>query len=146
MEEKLLCSRCKESKPTSDFYKRNDRKRGFYNKCKTCHDAVVTANRTKSPEAYRHFRNVRFIRDYGLSLDQIDALKKIQNNCCDICGVSFDMVTPHVDHTHDNQDKVRGLLCGSCNRGIGLLKDSPDVLLKAAKYLLDNAQTLVTIL
>ena len=39
-----------------------------------------------------------------------------------------------IDHNHKT-GKVRGLLCGSCNTGIGLLKDSPDVLDAAIEYL-----------
>jgi hypothetical protein len=40
----------------------------------------------------------------------------------------------HIDHDHAT-GKVRGLLCNNCNRGIGLLKDSPSVLLQAHLYL-----------
>jgi hypothetical protein len=33
--------------------------------------------------------------------------------------------------------EVRGLLCSSCNHGLGLFKDSPKLLTKAIKYLSD---------
>lgn len=39
-----------------------------------------------------------------------------------------------VDHAHDD-GRVRGLLCDNCNRGIGLLGESPDALIRAAAYL-----------
>jgi len=39
-----------------------------------------------------------------------------------------------VDHNHKT-GKVRGLLCDPCNKGIGLLQDSTDVLYKAFNYL-----------
>jgi hypothetical protein len=33
---------------------------------------------------------------------------------------------------------VRGLLCGNCNKGLGLFKDSPERMVKAAKYINEN--------
>jgi hypothetical protein len=39
-----------------------------------------------------------------------------------------------VDHCH-NSGKVRGLLCDNCNKGIGNLKHSPEILARAITYL-----------
>lgn len=39
-----------------------------------------------------------------------------------------------VDHCHQTR-KLRGLLCGSCNRGIGLLGDSVERMEAALSYL-----------
>lgn len=59
-----------------------------------------------------------------------------QNYCCDICGKHEDecKTTLHVDHNHVT-GIVRGLLCTTCNMGIGKLKDSIEMLLKAIDYL-----------
>jgi hypothetical protein len=40
----------------------------------------------------------------------------------------------HVDHNH-RTGQVRGLLCHSCNIGIGHLRENPDVLRSAIDYL-----------
>jgi hypothetical protein len=61
---------------------------------------------------------------------------KDQGGCCAICGTD----TPGtsgifaVDHDHKT-GKVRGLLCRSCNVGIGNLGDDPKRLKEAIRYL-----------
>lgn len=37
------------------------------------------------------------------------------------------------DHDHEN-GKERGTLCSNCNTGLGMLRDSPDLLRQAASY------------
>lgn len=58
-----------------------------------------------------------------------------QGGKCAICGKSEPVLC--VDHCHKTQ-YVRGLLCSNCNSGIGFLKDSPELVLKALKYLVSH--------
>ena len=74
---------------------------------------------------------------YGISAEEFETLWDKQNGACAVCGTSFNDNEYRIDHDHDT-GKVRGLLCVSCNAGIGLLKDSPKVLLNAVKYLHGN--------
>jgi hypothetical protein len=39
-----------------------------------------------------------------------------------------------VDHCHDSK-RIRGILCGFCNIGLGAFKDNADSLIKAVEYL-----------
>lgn len=64
-----------------------------------------------------------------------------QNHLCAICGKAETMkhkdgrVKPLcVDHCHTT-DKIRGLLCGRCNSGIGMLKDDISIVESALNYL-----------
>jgi hypothetical protein len=76
-------------------------------------------------------------RSYGLTFKDYETMLFNQNGVCAIC--SKEPPNTHkkrlnVDHCHTT-GKVRGLLCDACNRAIGLLKDSPDLLNKAISYL-----------
>ena len=80
-------------------------------------------------------------RRYGITEAQYREMCEKQNHVCAICGeknthsctkkVDYDL---YVDHCHDT-NKVRGLLCNHCNRGIGLFKDNIENLSKAIEYL-----------
>lgn len=77
---------------------------------------------------------------YQLTADDLEATLEAQDYACAICGGQDERKredgTPYplsVDHCHMT-GTVRGLLCGSCNSAIGLLKDDPEVIVKAAEY------------
>ena len=75
------------------------------------------------------------LRKYGLSYNDWLIMWESQEGKCAICGESFkNPASTCVDHDH-NTDEIRGLLCTQCNAGIGLLHDSPEMLIKAAEYL-----------
>lgn len=55
-----------------------------------------------------------------------------QNGSCAICGTSKGTLC--VDHCHTT-GKVRGMLCGACNKGIGMFYDNVLFLKNAIAYL-----------
>lgn len=75
-------------------------------------------------------------RLYGITLEDYNRLLTEQNSCCAICNLHETAHNGrlHVDHCHTT-GKVRGLLCHGCNTGIGLFKESEDIMLKAIGYL-----------
>jgi len=82
--------------------------------------------------------NYRYKARYGITIKDKRDMWVEQEGKCLICGkVMFDLSQAHVDHDHDSK-KVRGLLCLSCNRGIGFLQDSSKVVESALRYLLQN--------
>lgn len=81
-------------------------------------------------------KNYVLMSRFGMSLGEYNQLLKEQNECCKICGQkeTVDNKTLSVDHCHKT-GKVRGLLCHSCNVGLGAFKDNPESLKKAIDYL-----------
>lgn len=91
----------------------------------------------KSRQIYN--RNYKFKKRYGINLFEYNNLLASQDFKCAICGINHmkDGKKLHVDHDHGT-NKVRGLLCGGCNRAIGILLDSTELLFKAIHYLNRN--------
>lgn len=71
---------------------------------------------------------------YSLSLNEFQDLWTRQSACCAICGTSLLGIKYRIDHNHSTTE-VRGLLCVACNTGIGLLKDSTEILKRAIGYI-----------
>lgn len=72
---------------------------------------------------------------YSIDQDEFDRMSEAQGGTCYICGFPPDKRGLFVDHDHKT-NKVRGLLCGSCNSGLGFFKDSMVNLMRAVRYLL----------
>jgi len=86
-------------------------------------------------------RQSRYKNWYGISLAEYDSIFSAQNGGCAICGCDLPQYGrhTHLDHKHDANQKIRGILCRGCNLGLGGFKDSP-ILLDAAKAYLARAQ------
>lgn len=76
---------------------------------------------------------------YGITLNQWNELRQKQNYECAICGIheNDNKKSLAIDHNHETGE-IRGLLCTTCNTGIGLLKDDIKLVEKALKYLLKS--------
>jgi hypothetical protein len=88
----------------------------------------------KNPEAYKW--RVR-LNNYGITKEQFFEILDKQDNKCALCNKPFESLWGnhcHIDHCHET-DKVRGLLCMSCNVGLGMLGDTKEKLMKAINYL-----------
>ena len=74
---------------------------------------------------------------YSIDINRFHGIYDAQEGNCAICKTEIDLENCRIDHSHITGE-VRGILCVSCNTGIGLLKDSADVLMSAAEYLRKN--------
>lgn len=75
-------------------------------------------------------------RRYGVTDEEYQTLLIKQNGVCAICSKTCTRQLA-LDHDHDT-GKVRGLLCNSCNRGLGYFKDSQVLLGNARDYLIEH--------
>ena len=88
---------------------------------------------------------MRFKR-YGITAEEYAERCSKQRNVCAIC--EHPNVVPRKNSTVNNlavdhdriTGKVRGLLCGLCNRGIGYMRHDPKLLSRAARYLVGWSQ------
>jgi Recombination endonuclease VII len=87
-------------------------------------------------------RNVYTLRQHGLTPEDYLAMRADQEDCCAICG-RHESLLPHlvgiwkrlvIDHDHAT-GKIRGLLCQTCNHGLGAFADSIPTLRSAIRYL-----------
>ena len=142
-EELKVCRKCHYEKPITEFAvvdKRNGRRKLA---CRACETARVNAAYAANPEAQQRarerttaWRRANMARSapnrrksilksqYGITPEQFDALVQAQGGACALCNAEAHgrstVAAGHwlVDHNHDTNE-VRGLLCNSCNIGLG---------------------------
>jgi len=81
----------------------------------------------------RRYDRARWLRRYGLSLADYDAMLARQGGVCGICKRQSG-IRLCVDHCHAT-GRVRGLLCRTCNSGLGFYQDDPRLTRAATAYL-----------
>ena len=112
----------------------------------TCEDCgIILTETNRYPSCIKHYQycckkcwNQRFyfaVRKgrYGLNKADIKIMLDKQNEECAICYSKLTM-SFCVDHNHKT-NKVRGLLCTNCNTGLGMFKDSINLLKNAREYM-----------
>lgn len=82
-------------------------------------------------------------RYHSIDINSYESMFEFQNSQCAICGKEETRIRRGkvmrlcVDHDHAT-GKIRALLCHDCNSGLGKFYDCPDLLTKAAIYLMDH--------
>lgn len=154
------CTKCNTEKPlTSEFFTKDKYdKSGFTYRCSKCRNlasyewnrlnkekvkAANLKNQDKrkafynSPEGIISSRKAHLKRNFGLTLEDYEKMSEEQNHKCQICGrgeMNYKNKVLCVDHNHTT-GKIRGLLCGLCNSGLGKFLENKELLLNAIKYI-----------
>ena len=120
----------------------NESSKRYYKRHKT----KILEKQSKN-EAFKQYRkeyfqknkdkimNDFYVKKYGITQqDKLNMLKN-QGDVCMICKIKLlTLREAFVDHDHKT-GKIRGILCNTCNRALGLLKDDVKVLESAINYL-----------
>ena len=134
------CTKCRKTKNKSEFFKDKKRSDGLRHWCKKC---CNEANKKWYRSNYRSVKNTQLKSTYGVTLEFIEDMYDRQEGLCCICQSEVFINTTdkslqgYIDHNHDTLE-IRGILCTRCNTGLGMFKDSPDILEKAISYLKDK--------
>lgn len=102
------------------------------------HPSCIKAreNYRKKPETQALYRNNMLMKTYGITSEDYERMLEEQEFCCAGCNTHQLELKQrlHVDHDHET-GVVRGLLCGNCNRALGLVKDNIKTLQSLINYL-----------
>jgi hypothetical protein len=113
--------------------KQKAKSRAKYASNKEKHTATVIRWIENNP---RQVKNTYLLKKYKITLEQYETLFQKQDGRCALCSKHQTelRISLAVDHCHKT-NKIRGLLCDTCNRGIGFLKEDKEILAKAIDYL-----------
>jgi hypothetical protein len=126
------CCKCNRWLPHSEFGRRGPGRQAKFNLsvyCRECQKEISAPNQRRT-----------VLGKYKVSPERYEEILDAQNNCCAICGqaervkMNGKPMSLALDHDHAT-GQVRGILCHSCNLGIGALRDDIERLSAAIKYL-----------
>lgn len=164
------CKKCDTIKPIEEFRLIRKSDWTYYYSCKKCQNRMTDKRRRVNPtenEINRQqrrrevkYKNLKIKLDnnpllaqqrremarkkylkkkYVITQEDYKNMFIKQEGVCKICNLADLIDGLVVDHCHET-GKIRGLLCGHCNRALGKFKDSKPLLLSAIKYL-ENSKT-----
>jgi hypothetical protein len=151
-----VCTVCGRWKPWKSFCCDRHGHTGRHSRCRTCCNAASAAWRVRTDYYARNqvsltaqkkaTYNPRKKKDYdlkskyGLTLAEFSRLHERQRGQCKICRRPICKQTTStkrraavVDHDH-RTGEIRGLLCHTCNRALGLFNDDASLLRRALAH------------
>lgn len=134
MEKIRICIRCKLELPVSAFTKAKNGNKGYTSRCSKCIYDSYYKNKNDKDKYIKKLYQIKYY--YNLSKEEYEKLVNNCNNSCLICRKSSTELKTGlcVDHSHKT-NKIRGLLCQDCNRGLGMFKENIQFLKNAINYL-----------
>lgn len=138
--QEISCRECQITKPVSEYRKTSKIKDDkvvytYRRECKECSRKIAEEQNKKNSMSGKT-REDGLRRRFNIGVEEYDELFRSQDFKCAICKreKKESEANFHVDHDHVT-NKVRGILCGQCNRAIGAFKDDWRVVIDALRYL-----------
>lgn len=136
------CSRCKEMLLFADFSIDRRQPTGLRPDCKVCRSKRNKELYNTSEQTRNRNKNNSLLKTYNIDLESYQQMLAKQKHKCAICKQESKEVDKKynriralvVDHCHKT-GKIRGLLCGPCNRALGGFTERMESLLGAIAYL-----------
>lgn len=132
----MICSKCQQDKPEMDFspsivaYGL-----GYCKECKQEYYKIWRQSNKEKCVTMNGKNNLKAtLKRYNIPFEEYEIMLKKQKGNCAICEKIDENKRLAIDHDHKT-NIFRGLLCESCNRGIGLFKDLPELFIQAAQYI-----------
>jgi hypothetical protein len=125
------CPVCDKHRARDEFARNASRPDGLQYACRNCVSAARKP-RQRSEGSARRQHAYRRVWKYGITPCELTVMRVRQMDACAICHEVCDDM--QIDHCHET-GKVRGLLCGACNRGLGQFKDDVERMRSAVQYL-----------
>lgn len=136
---KVLCKCGNETKVSTGDWNSNRAKTCGCSKFRKGKDNPLWKHGAKKTAEEEYIYKIK--KMYGIDYELYQLMNNMQDGKCAICNNPPNIKTRIkrlvVDHCHDT-NRIRGLLCNSCNRGIGLLRDNSNILNKAFNYIKRN--------
>lgn len=147
LETSKRCNACNGLHSFQSFSKDVSKKDGRSIYCNFCRRRKLKEYRKSRPEKQKEYKRKHYnpeqSRDYslryryGMTSEGFESMFDSQGRKCALCrSDKTDSKNFVVDHCHET-GRIRGILCSSCNRALGIFKDSVVMLKKAIEYLGD---------
>lgn len=114
-------------------------RKAYYRKHRNRELALMKRWDERNPERRREIALRTRLKRYNATMEQYNELLRKQKDVCAICGEKDKRgCRLSLDHDHKH-NRLRSLLCGHCNSGLGMFRDRPELCTAAAKYLRRHA-------
>lgn len=152
-----ICNKCNVEKHSSEFHNcSKSYTGGIKYSCKKCSKLIrhnyYKNNKLRTKETCKlwvknnphkmklYYKKQDLKKLYGLTIEKFNNMLREQNYNCAICAQHMSNCTKktlYVDHCHKT-GKIRKLICGNCNSGLGMFKDRIDLLQLAISYIKEH--------